>query len=157
MIENRISIQIPPADIQKVRDAFATIQEVMGPLYAKITKAQKTHLSKMSDGSLPFVQKALEFAETTPQFNPPFMDVGELRKDLVAYEQLKPFFVSATSLTDDFKSTYMLAGAEAYQMARLYYASVQLAARMGVPGAQAIYDELKKRYEAPGRKDDLID
>jgi hypothetical protein len=43
----------------------------------------------------------------------------------------------------------MLAGSEAYIAALAYYNSVKQAAKMNVPGARAIYDDLSKRF--PGR------
>lgn len=43
----------------------------------------------------------------------------------------------------------MVAGSEAYAGALMFYHSVKGAARSNEPGAQAIYDDLKKRY--PGR------
>ena len=42
----------------------------------------------------------------------------------------------------------MLAGSEADEFARAYYAAVGQAAKMGVPNAQAIYDDLSIRFEA---------
>ncbi|RAI86966.1 hypothetical protein [Algoriphagus yeomjeoni] len=149
-MENRISISIPPAELQQVRDAFATINTIMGQYFAELSKGKAKHLARMSDGTLPFVQKATEFAESNPQFNPPFLDVVEMRKDLEAYIQLKPFFVAAEQLQDDFTNTSTLAGAEAYDQARIFYNSVKYAAKMGIAGAQALYDELRKRYESQG-------
>lgn len=46
------------------------------------------------------------------------------------------------------QDTSMLAGSEADEFARAYYGAVGQAAKMGVPNAQAIYDDLSVRYEA---------
>jgi hypothetical protein len=44
----------------------------------------------------------------------------------------------------------MTAGSEAYQAALIFYNSVKIAASQGIPGAKAVYEELKKRF--PGSK-----
>jgi GrpB-like predicted nucleotidyltransferase (UPF0157 family) len=46
--------------------------------------------------------------------------------------------------------TTMVAGSEAYQFALIFYNSVKMAARQDIPGAKAIYEDLKKRF--PGHK-----
>jgi len=43
----------------------------------------------------------------------------------------------------------MLAGSEAFGAARLFYSSVNMARKLNVPGTDAIYQDLRKRY--PGR------
>ena len=40
----------------------------------------------------------------------------------------------------------MMAGSEAYIASLSYYNSVKMAAKLNVPGAKPIYDDLKKRF-----------
>ncbi|TXE10292.1 hypothetical protein [Algoriphagus aquimarinus] len=152
-MENLISIVIPEADIIKVRGDIQDIQTTMDPYFTSLTKGRAKRLTKMADGTLPFVEKATEFAISNPQFNPPFLEVEEMKKDLDAYKQLKPFMVALEQLLESFKYTISLTGSEAYDQARIYYNSIKYAAKMGVPGAQAIYDELRKRFEHQGPKE----
>lgn len=79
-MENRISITIPEADLQVMRDALNTIRETMGQYFSSLTPEQRRRLAKMSDGTEPFVEKVMEYSVTDPQFNPPYMDVAELKK-----------------------------------------------------------------------------
>ncbi|MDR1115550.1 MAG: hypothetical protein LBL33_05285, partial [Tannerella sp.] len=51
--------------------------------------------------------------------------------------------------TDD---TAMTSGSEAYQAALIFYNSVKMAARQDVPGAKAVYEELRKRFPGTRRK-----
>lgn len=85
------------------------------------------------------------------RFNPPYIDVAELKKDLDAYFQLKPFDTLAKQLSDEFSDTVMMAGSEAYSVALVYYNTVKMGARMNGPGAKAIYEELRKRFEGQGK------
>jgi hypothetical protein len=44
----------------------------------------------------------------------------------------------------------MVSGSEAYQASLIFYNSAKMAARQDIPGAKAVYDELRKRF--PGAK-----
>jgi hypothetical protein len=46
----------------------------------------------------------------------------------------------------------MVAGSEAYQAALVFYKSVKVAAAQDIPGAKAVYDELKTRFPGGKRK-----
>jgi hypothetical protein len=48
--------------------------------------------------------------------------------------------------------TKKVAESEAYQAALVFYNSVKMAARRDIPGAKAVYEELKKRFPGPKRK-----
>jgi TolA-binding protein len=56
--------------------------------------------------------------------------------------------------TDD---TAMTSGSEAYQAALIFYNSVKMAARQDVPGAKAVYEELRKRFPGTRRKPGEMD
>jgi hypothetical protein len=45
----------------------------------------------------------------------------------------------------------MTAGSEAYQAALVFYKSVKMAAAQDIPGAKAVYEELKTRFPQTGR------
>ena len=124
----------------------------MAPYAQSLTPAQRQAKAKMSDGTEAFVMKSLDFMASDPQFNPPYIDVAELKKDVDAYFQLKPFDTLAKQLSDEFSDTVMMAGSEAYTTSLAYYNAVKMGARMNVPGAKAIYEELRKRFEGNGAR-----
>ena len=100
----------------------------------------------MGDKTLAFVEKALEMASKNPGFNPPYMDVDELRKDLALAKKLKNFLNFLAPFTERVDDTYLAVGSEAYAAARVFYYSAKGAAKANVPGADAIVEELAKRY-----------
>lgn len=146
-MENRISIMIPEEVLSEIRECLNRARTLIAPYAQSLTPKQRQGLAKMSDGTEAFVMKSLEFMASDPQFNPPYIDVAELRKDLDAYFQFKPLDTGAKQLADQFSDTVMMAGSEAYTTSLAYYNAVKMAARMNVPGAKAIYDELRKRFE----------
>jgi hypothetical protein len=54
-------------------------------------------------------------------------------------------------LEEGIGDTEMIPGSEAYQAALVFYKSVKMAAAQDIPGAKAVYEELKTRFPRPGR------
>jgi len=144
---NVISIEIPQAELDTVKAALITIQTTLAPYVLALTPDQRMQLPKMGDSTVPFVSKVMDYATSDPQFTPPYMDVPELKKDFDAVQALLPILRTVDQLEDNINDTTMMAGSEAYIAALSYYNSVKMAAKMNIPGAKAIYDDLKKRFE----------
>jgi hypothetical protein len=148
---NSISIQIPEADLQAVRDALATIQTTLSPYLQALSPEERKTLLKMSDRSEPFVSKVMDYVGSSPQFLPPFVIVQELQNDWNAVQHLIPLVRSVSQLQSNLSDTLMLAGSESYVTALSYYNSVKLAAKMNVADAKVIYDDLRKRFQRSGK------
>lgn len=144
--ENVISIEIPAADVQAIRDALTTIQTTLAPYVLALTPEQRKTIPKMSDGTEPLVSKVIDYAGTDAQFAPPYMDIPEMKKDFDAVTALLPVLRTIDQLRSNISDTTMMAGSEAYVAALSYYNSVKMATKMNVPGAKAIYDDLAKRF-----------
>lgn len=149
---NVISIQIPPEDLQAAEDALKLAASKLAPYLIALTPEERRTIPKMSDGSEPFVLKVMDYATADSKFAPPYMDVPEMKKDLDAVLQLKPLLNLATALQSNLDDTTMLAGSEAYVAALSYYNSVKMAAKMNVPGAKTIYEDLFKRFQKQGQR-----
>lgn len=145
--ENVVSIQIPAADLKKVQNALQLIHDTLKPFLIALTPEERKQLPKMSDKTLPFVEKALDYAQQSPQFIPPFVSVAELKIDFEAAATLTQLTRQVGQFNEGLNDTTMMAGSEAYMAALAYYNSVKLAAKMNVPGAKAISDDLSKRFE----------
>ncbi len=147
--ENAVSIQIAPAELKKVLDAFKTIESILKPYLIALTPEERKQMPKMSDKTLPFVEKTLDYAQSNPQFAPAYMSVSELKIDMDAVAVLTQIYRPIEQLSEGINGTVMLAGSEAYIAALAYYNSVKQAAKMNIPGARPIYEDLSKRF--PGR------
>ena len=145
-MDNKNLISIPPAVIV---EATAKINEVVGlltPYLLALTPQERHDLPKMSDGTLPFVQKCLDYCQANPEFAPSYLNVSALSEDMKTFEQLQPIFRTIVQLENKLNDTSMEAGAESYVSALSYYNSVKNAAKYDAPGAKAIYEDLKKRF-----------
>ncbi|RIW12413.1 hypothetical protein D0X99_19285 [Algoriphagus lacus] len=146
-MSNLISIEIPEPVLQSVRAHIAAINAELNPYLPNISPDMLDGLPKMSDGREPFVTKALEFAETNPQFNPPFMDVPELKKDVVAYRALTPVFYELEQVTNRVKVAYSAAGSEAYTVSLTFYNTIKQAVKVGIAAAKPLYEALRPLFE----------
>lgn len=146
-MDNKINFTIPAETITEVNDALATIATALKPYVLALSPEERRELPKMSDKTLPFVDKALDYLSRAPQFAPPYMDVEELQNDMTVYNQLMPLLRQVRILSDNLDDTTMEAGAESYMAALMYYNSVKMAAKMDIPGAKSIADDLSKRFE----------
>src|SRR5688572_13847509 len=86
--ENKECIALKPDDLKKVLDAINTANSVLKPYLIALTPAERKQLPKMSDNTVPFVQKTLEYAQTNSAFVPAYMDINELKIDFDAVETL---------------------------------------------------------------------
>jgi len=145
--ENVISIQISPEDKTAIENAIRTLEEELHPYVVALTPAQRRDLPKMKDKTLPFVEKVVEYTVTRPEFIPAFMNVPELVKDKEAFSILNTFLRLVTNIQIELDDTALLTGSEAYRQSLVYYNTVKQAAKMNVPGAKEVYDDLHKRFE----------
>jgi hypothetical protein len=76
----------------------------------------------------------------------------ELQKDWSAIVQLLPIYNQLRQLVSDMGDTLMQAGAELMEPANLYYGTVGLGAKAGLPGAKPIHDDMKTRYVRKKKK-----
>ncbi len=152
---NNLHTQSIPQEI--LDQAVAKINEasaILKPYTLSLTPEERKNMLKMGDRSLAFVEKAVEFTKTNPEFIPVFMTAEELAIDLADSKNLVGPVSVVTQLLYSLDDTMMLAGSEAFYSALYFYKTVQHAASMNIPGAKAIYEELKKRYPNVTRKVD---
>jgi len=152
MQDNRVSISIPQADLKKVVDAVKLVSDILNPFLVALTPDERQNLPKMSDGTLPFVQKALDYAMTNKQFVPAYIDLGELQIDVEATKVLLDIQRPLNQLTELLNDTVMLCGSEAYIASLGFYNSVKQASKMKVQGAEPVYKDLLHRFEGQGKK-----
>jgi len=150
-LENRVSIQITPEDQQAIEGALDTLKTKLQPYLHSLTPKDRKELPKMNDRSVAFVNKSLEYAESNTALVPAFVDVAELRKDLEAVENLTQFRRQVEEIFTLLDDTVMLAGSEAYVASLAFYNSVKLGARMNIPGAKPVYEDLRERFAGQGR------
>jgi hypothetical protein len=147
MNENRISLSFTDAEKQQINGAVQTLNGIFAAKLIALSNEDKKRLFKIGDDAIPFIEKVAHYAVTNPEFVPVYLDAGEFTKDFTAFTDLRGFGRLLSPIASNMEDTAMLAGSEADDFARMYYASVAQAAKLGVPGAQAIYEDLRSRFE----------
>ena len=146
-MENKINSIIPEEVVARAAGHLNDAVNELKPYLIALSPEERKTIPKMSDKTAPFVDKCLDYSNAAPQFAPPYMDKEALAGDLKVNNQLTPLFRTVKGLFDGLDDTVMESGAEAYLVALSYYNSVKQAAKMDVPGAKAIYEDLRKRFE----------
>lgn len=149
--ENRISATLTEQEVEAVRSMIQQIDYSM-PFLKNLTPMDRHTLPKSADKTVSFLGKSLDHSQHNPQFVPSFLDVYEFDKDFNLSETLLSVARPMRALLEKIEDTAMLASSEAYLAALLFYQSVKAAAKMNIPGAQAIYDDLKGRFPGKPRK-----
>jgi hypothetical protein len=149
-MEGKHSVMIPPDVVSQVLSLLQQANVLLLPYMMSLTPAERRGMAKMGEKTLSFVEKAHEFAIQNPHFVPPFLDMATFNVDFSDAHSLWSLLLITQQLHENVDDTSMVAGSEAYQAALIFYNSVKMAARQDVPGAKAIYEELRKRF--PGYK-----
>ena len=152
MSRNLISLSLTEAEKTRVREAIQTLVNIFASKLIALSREERASVPRVGEGAIPFLEKVAQYVVSNPEFIPMFGDAVEFEKDLSAFGLTGEFLRQLLVLVSNLEDTKMLAGAEADDFARRYYGAVGQAAKMGVPNAQAIYDDLSTRYEAQKRR-----
>jgi hypothetical protein len=143
---DQIAVTISEGDLADIQGALGTLQAKLMPHLKTLTPQERIELPKMGDKTVAFVTKALEYGQAHAELVPAFLDVPAMAVDVKAVQQLRNFTQVLTPLSDALNDSLMLSGSEAYQGALVFYANVKTAARVRVPKAQSVYDDLASRF-----------
>ena len=155
MSQNRLSISITDAQKNDFKKASAELATATKNFNVVIGKEELKSLSKLGDIRIPFVEKIAQYAVSNPEFLQPNADIPEFTKDFKAFTDLREMLRPLRQVLDNLENSRMVSGSEAYNFALDYYKTVQFNAKMGVPGAQAILDDLRPLFEAKPKPEPL--
>lgn len=146
MKDNQHQKQIPAEVLTRVHSMLNEALEILSPYMLALTTSDRRELPKMGEKTIAFVEKAYEFAKQNPNLRPAFLEMNEFEIDFTDARSLWMLLNTVHQLENTIDDTEMVAGSEAYQAALVFYQSVKMAARNNVPGAKAVYEELKMRF-----------
>jgi hypothetical protein len=149
-MEDKHANLIPVDVLAQAKGLLQQAETLLLPYVTPLTPAERRSKAKMGEKTLSFVEKSHEFATENPNLVPPFLDMAAFDIDFADAHNLWSLFLLTQQLHENVDDTTMVAGSEAYQFALVFYNSVKMAARQDIPGAKAVYEELKKRF--PGHK-----
>jgi hypothetical protein len=156
-MDDKHLVAIPENILEQALNLLKEVNDLLLPYFKSLTPSERRSLAKMGGKTLNFVEKSHEFAAQNGNFVPPFLDMHSFDVDFSDAHNLWSVLLIAKQLYENIDDTTMIAGSESYQAALIFYNSVKMAARQDVPGAKAIYEELKKRFPRVKHKKVIIE
>jgi len=147
MAENQISLKISAELLTENKTPLTDLETKLKPLLVALTPQQIKEMLKMSDKTVAFANKIINYVATNPEFVPNYMNVEEMNVDDEAANNLTELYNRIMQLANLLNNTIKLCRSEVYQAALHYYANVKQSAKANIPGAQTIYDDLKSQFE----------
>lgn len=147
--ENLVAVQFTADERTVIDSAIKTLQEKLAPKLITLKVDDRRELPKMSDRTTPFVEKALNYAVSNPDFAPKYLNIDDLKIDVEAVKILTQFANALEQIGTALDDTIMLSGSEAYTAALSYYNNVKQAIKNNIVDAKPIYADLSTRF--PGR------
>lgn len=156
-MQNKISVSIDNEVLQQILQKVADIKGQL-PFLVKLTDAERKSLQMMDDGRKPFVEKSFDYAARNEAVNPGGDLMEAAAVDLSLNTSLQSVENELAQLYESVRDTRMLAGAEAYEVARFIYMKAKMAEKMGVPGMKTVVDDLAKLFkQGPGNNTQQTD
>ena len=145
--DNVVSVKLTAKEISDALQKLKEIQSQLKDRLIALQPEQKRMIPKMSDKTLPFVEKVIDYVDSRPEFVPFYLPVEELKTDFKAVNDLRLILREAEQLCQALSDTILLSGSEAYAEALAYYQAVKQAAKRNIPDAKSVYQDLRKRFE----------
>jgi hypothetical protein len=152
MKDNKHAQAIPQEILTQAQAKIDEVKALLASYMIAITPVERHELPKMGEKTISFVEKAYDFAKQNLNLVPPYLDMNAFGVDFEDAHGLWTLVNSIRQLEENAGDTEMTAGSEAYQAALVFYKSVKMAAAQDVPGAKAVYEELKTRFPGGKRK-----
>lgn len=145
-MENKHVQAIPASVLAEALQHIVAAQTALQPYVLPLTPEERRNLPKMGDKTLSFVEKSYDYALQNTALRPPYLDMQAFEIDKSDATGLRTLNNASRQLEEYIDDTEMLAGSEAYQAALVFYNAVKLQAQQDIPGAKAVYEELKKYF-----------
>jgi hypothetical protein len=150
MKNDRHQDAIPEATLTQVYGQIEAVKTALAPYTLALTPQERRAMLKMGDRSLAFVEKTHDYARDNPTLVPSYLNMDDFDKDFSDAHGLWSLLTAIRQLEETVSDTIMIAGSEAYHAALAVYHNVQAAAKQDIPGAKAVYENLKPHF--PGNK-----
>ncbi|GHU27101.1 hypothetical protein FACS1894172_03460 [Spirochaetia bacterium] len=152
MKDNQHVQAIPTEVLTQAQTKVDELKTLLAPYILALTPSERHKLPKMGEKTIGFVEKSYNFAKQNPNLCPPYLDMTAFDTDFDDAHGLWTLLNTVQQLHQNLDDTEMAAGSEAYQAALLFYSSVKTAAAQDVPGAKAVYNELRTHFPGGKRK-----
>ena len=128
MAQNLISFQISAADLTAVDAALKSLEDKLVGLIDLSTE-QRSGVVKMGDKSEAFCRKAVEVLANNPGVLPGNFSLAEMRRDLVAFDTLRPRLNRFEKLYERMRDSQLALGSDLMSASLEGYAFLKIAGK----------------------------
>ena len=147
--DNKISAILSAQDRTDVLAAFETIKTKL-PFLINLTPVERRRMPTLGTERGGMDETFSMEMASHPELVPGFVDVPELAKDRALWTALAEFLSCAKEVCEGIEDTHQVAGSDIYMAYLSFYQNVRQAARRGVVGADAIYQNLRRFFPSGG-------
>jgi hypothetical protein len=142
---------IPQEVLDQVRSKIEEAIGLIKPYSVVMTADERASALRVGDKTFTFITKVFAYTKTNPEFIPNYLNTEELNVDFQDAGGHVDVVSLINQLYNYFDDTKLAARSEAYSASLYYYGNVQQAASVNLPGAKAIYDDLKLYFPRTGK------
>lgn len=148
-----IDASITPADLQAIKDDFASVLRKL-PFLINLTKQERQSLPKAGPDSVSLVENSLTASRAHADILPASFDSAGFKNDVDLFLALTELATLAASVFSQIDDTRLAVGSEAFQSATEVYKYVQTASKK-TPGLKTVADQLGERFKKASKKTKL--
>lgn len=141
-MNNTHNQSIPQAELDEIKQSIEKALSLLKPYTIPLTPAERSNMAKLVD-------KTNAYSLANPQLCPSYFNQAEFAIDFNDYQNLRPLVVMVEQLLHQIEDTMTMAGSEAYIASLSFYNSAKDAAKRDIPGAKAVYEDLRLRFPQP--------
>mgnify|MGYP007014263588 CR=1 FL=1 len=128
MSQNLISLQLTTADLSAVDAALKTLEDKFVGLI-DLSIEQRSTVTKMGDKSEAFCRKAVEVLGNNPGVLAANYSLAEVKRDLAAFDALRPRLVRVEKLVEKMRDSQMALGSDLMTASLEGYAYLKVAGK----------------------------
>ncbi|WP_374241220.1 hypothetical protein [Zoogloea sp.] len=151
MAQNLISLDLTD-NLPKFDAALDAIEQVMD-IFVSLTPEQVRRLTKIGDKSETFCRQTTAILEQNQQAVPPGFDLEELKRDLAAYDALRPRLLRLQALTAKCADTRVALGSDIQAASYDGYGLLKMFGKADnvAPLQESMRSNVRRKSPAPGQ------
>jgi hypothetical protein len=145
----QVVVTITPAQKAAILAQITAVKALL-TFVVGLSNDKRQKLLKLAEGRVGWDEKASSYMANRPDLVPGYVDMAALAQNRGVRSDLGDIIRAWTDVGEGLNDTDMVIGHQILKPEYAFYNSAQEAAKHGVPGAQAIADDLGSAFAGPG-------
>ena len=145
-------LKIPPCVLFCAKIKLDELEKLLEPYIVALSPNEEKTFIKMDAESMEFLKRSQSYAAGNVQLFPAFRDEALFKKEYFIAQELWTLTRRINHIYNCLYNMGTLAGNNALESAMAFYNTVKIAAKRDIPGAKAIFEDLKLSFRIKNRK-----